>query len=64
MSIADLNIEVKWFVCRQCGRVFREDEAETFTETHGFKDGPFEEFDTCPNCGCNCFEETEPPEEG
>lgn len=52
MSIADLQVKVKWLTCEDCGRTFSEDEADVYTETHGFSEGPYEHFLVCPACGC------------
>lgn len=52
MSITQLEVEVKRFTCKGCGLAFTEDEGDVYTETHGFAEGPFEYFLTCPVCGC------------
>lgn len=52
MSIADLEVKVKTLTCNDCHNTFTEDQADVYTETHGFSEGPYEYFLTCPACGC------------
>lgn len=35
--------------CRDCGEYF--DEPHRWVETHGFTDGPYENWSACPCCG-------------
>jgi len=37
------------FLCEGCGRTF--ENLEHYSESHGFRSGPFEEWDGCPFCG-------------
>ena len=50
-------------MCVECEAEFHESDAEVYIETHGFEQGPFEEFSGCPNCGGN-FEDICEFEEG
>ena len=46
--------------CNSCKSEF--DEYDTHYEKHGFSDGPFERFATCPYCHSTDFEEYTEPE--
>ncbi|MEF9984187.1 MAG: hypothetical protein RR806_05020 [Oscillospiraceae bacterium] len=37
------------YICKDCGRVFKE--TKYYTETHGFESPPYEEWNGCPVCG-------------
>lgn len=37
------------YICLECGYTF--DQPHRFCETHGFDHGPYEEWNSCPNCG-------------
>lgn len=45
------------YVCAECGEVFYGEELNTVEERHGFNDGRYETFNTCPCCGGVDFEE-------
>lgn len=45
------------FRCEDCGHVF--EEGKKVSESHGFDNGPFEEWVVCPVCG-GAFDEVKP----
>lgn len=45
------------YKCLKCGRVFEQDEVQSWDEKHGFEDGRYERMSGgCPHCG-SAFEE-------
>lgn len=46
------------FKCLNCGHLFDEGEQAVKRDRHGFKDGPAEEYSTCPVCGYTDLEQT------
>lgn len=39
------------YICVECGKEFDLDSVKKYVETHGFTNGPVEEFTCCPYCG-------------
>lgn len=46
------------YKCKNCGHLFDDGEQKHVVEKHGFSDGMYEEYDSCPVCGASDFEET------
>jgi hypothetical protein len=51
------NGDDKMYKCLECENIFDEGEQARWTERHGFRDGPGEEWSGCPVCR-GAFEET------